>query len=401
MITEKSKQPVAKRFDEERPAVRQRISRALRLGSLRTRLLVAFVLLVLLPSVAISTVTAVVSFRNGLQQVFNQLESVATLKEAEVEAFVNSLKSNLVIALSGQTTMQHVKVLLEEEPADPEDYREAHTELRTRFQQITKPTGQFDELFIMDLRGRVVLSNDISQEGRIYGYLPYFQEGLKGEHVYPPFKHQSLDQVSVFAVRPIKDEQQQVLGVMAGRASMARLSEIMLERAGLGQTGETYLVRSNYTMLTESRFVEKEDIYVRTKGVEAAVGTRGNGYGMYADYRDVPIIEVYHWLPDLQAVLVAKQDQSEAFGAAYRTLAINVGVGLASVLLAVVASLFAARGITAPITQLIKVTDRISMGDLDVAVGVTSKGEIGDLAQSIERMRISLKAALERLRRKA
>jgi len=67
----------------------------------------------------------------------------------------------------------------------------------------------------------------------------------------------------------------------------------------------------------------------------------------------------------------------------------------------VVASLFAARSITAPITQLIKVTDRISMGDLDVAVGVTSKGEIGDLAQSIERMRISLKAALERLRREA
>lgn len=401
MMTEKSRQPVAKRFDEERPAARQQISRALRLGSLRTRLLVAFVLLVLLPSVAISAVTAVVSFRNGLQQVFNQLESVATLKEAEVEAFVNSLKSDLVIALSGQTTMQHVKVLLEEEPADPEDAQEAYTELRTRFQQITKPTGQFDELFIMDLQGRVVLSNDISQEGRLYGYLPYFQEGLKGEHVYPPFKHPSLDQVSVFAVRPIKDEQQQVLGVMAGRASMARLSEIMLERAGLGQTGETYLVRSNYTMLTESRFVEKEDIYVRTKGVEAAVGTRGNGYGMYADYRDVPIIEVYHWLPDLQAVLVAKQDQSEAFGAAYRTLAINVGVGLASVLLAVVASLFAARSITAPITQLIKVTDRISMGDLDVAVGVTSKGEIGDLAQSVERMRISLKAALERLRREA
>ena len=44
------------------------------------------------------------------------------------------------------------------------------------------------------------------------------------------------------------------------------------------------------------------------------------------------------------------------------------------------------------------VTDRISMGDPDAAVGVSSKDETGDLAKSIERTRISLKAAMERLR---
>ena len=43
--------------------------------------------------------------------------------------------------------------------------------------------------------------------------------------------------------------------------------------------------------------------------------------------------------------------------------------------------------------------DRISMGELDMAMEVHSRDEIGELADSMERMRVSLKAALERLKK--
>jgi methyl-accepting chemotaxis protein len=57
------------------------------------------------------------------------------------------------------------------------------------------------------------------------------------------------------------------------------------------------------------------------------------------------------------------------------------------------------RSVTVPVRQLVKGADRISMGELDVAMEVHSRDEIGELADSMERMRVSLKSAMERLRK--
>lgn len=53
-----------------------------------------------------------------------------------------------------------------------------------------------------------------------------------------------------------------------------------------------------------------------------------------------------------------------------------------------------------PIRQLSEVADRISMGDLDATIDVKGKGEVASLAKSIERMRASVKTAIERLQKK-
>jgi HAMP domain-containing protein len=53
-----------------------------------------------------------------------------------------------------------------------------------------------------------------------------------------------------------------------------------------------------------------------------------------------------------------------------------------------------------PIRHLSEVADRISMGDLKATVDVKTKGEIAVLAQSIERMQASVRAAIERLQKR-
>jgi HAMP domain-containing protein len=53
-----------------------------------------------------------------------------------------------------------------------------------------------------------------------------------------------------------------------------------------------------------------------------------------------------------------------------------------------------------PIRHLSEVADKISMGDMNATVDIKAKGEIGLLAQSIERMQTSVKAAIERLQKR-
>lgn len=53
-----------------------------------------------------------------------------------------------------------------------------------------------------------------------------------------------------------------------------------------------------------------------------------------------------------------------------------------------------------PIRHLSEIADKISMGDMNAKVDVKAEGEIGVLAQSIERMQTSVKAAIERLQKR-
>lgn len=66
-----------------------------------------------------------------------------------------------------------------------------------------------------------------------------------------------------------------------------------------------------------------------------------------------------------------------------------LGVGLA---------VYLSQQLTQPITQLTEAANRISLGELDDPISVSSNDEIGQLGESLERMRISLKQAIERLR---
>jgi HAMP domain-containing protein len=68
------------------------------------------------------------------------------------------------------------------------------------------------------------------------------------------------------------------------------------------------------------------------------------------------------------------------------------------VLLAVI--YFYSRSVIHPIRHLSEVANKISMGDLDAPIQVKATGEVGVLAESIERMQTSVKAAIERLQKR-
>lgn len=61
--------------------------------------------------------------------------------------------------------------------------------------------------------------------------------------------------------------------------------------------------------------------------------------------------------------------------------------------------LMVARTISRPIRSLTRAAEKISLGEIDLPIEIKGRGEIGDLAASLERMRFSIKAAMNRLGR--
>lgn len=62
-------------------------------------------------------------------------------------------------------------------------------------------------------------------------------------------------------------------------------------------------------------------------------------------------------------------------------------------------AVFGTQNMVGSINKIVKAANAISRGDLDSPIEVEPRGEIGEMAAAIERMRTSLKAAIERLRR--
>lgn len=73
---------------------------------------------------------------------------------------------------------------------------------------------------------------------------------------------------------------------------------------------------------------------------------------------------------------------------------------LGVLLILLVRIFFFARSVVKPILYLSEVADKISLGELDTPIKVKAKGEVAVLAESIERMQASVKAAIERLQRR-
>jgi adenylate cyclase len=138
-------------------------------------------------------------------------------------------------------------------------------------------------------------------------------------------------------------------------------------------------------------FRKKIDLGVdHDQAVENAVrGRKGNGITI--DYRDRKVLAVWKYAPDMRWGMVTKIDLEEAFAPIAKLRNISLGVGLVTLVMVVISAIFVARSISNPIRRLTWGTKRVAEGDLSQKIEISTKNEIGDLAQSFNEMTEGLK----------
>ncbi|MCP4538460.1 MAG: HAMP domain-containing protein [Chloroflexi bacterium] len=368
-------------------------------GSIQSQLLVAFVVMVLLPTTAVTITSAVVGWQSGRQQVIEQLELKATFKGEKVSAWIDSTQVNLTAALESVYII-HTRDFFQSPVGGA-----IHRSLRSNWSRYIIRTQQFNELFLLDIQGRTIVSTDDTQMDLVHSEQIYYQEGQKAPCAHLVYSS-LLDRVVLAIAQPVFDKEGETLGVFVGYASMETLNEMVQEWTGLNETGKIYLVGSDHVMLTDSPFGGEEAILVHTWGADTAIENHTIGAGTYKDYRGVPVVGAFRWLSQLETVLLVEQDQSEAFRSIYTMVIINVGLALVSTIFAVVASLFVTRSIVAPMSSLAEVATRVAADDgstqvieilnpADYAGVMDRKDEIGVMAQAFTRMTVHLRGLLQ------
>lgn len=369
---------------------------------IRLRLLVGFVLVALLPVVAAGIGTSIVTYQSGRQQSIDRLEAVAARKELAIQSWVQSLQQELRTASQSGSSPRLINDGLRLANANT-NYTWYDNLVRNQLQKFASRSSHFSELFLLDHQGRVVVSTDPAREDNSYANQAYFQQGLNRPYTQLPFypatpdpnDANSLpkDRASVIAVTPIVDEAGKPIGVMGGLGSVDTLLKLMSERTGLGNTGRAYLVNREHALLVGIRLVsnrsgaEKRELWiVESQAIDTTIQNAANANGVYRDAFGESVVGSCRWLPDVQAVLSVEQDSPEAFGAVSANTDINLVIALASVVIAVIASLFMTRSIADPIIHLSDTASQIANGNLERTAEVENNDEVGVLARAFNSM---------------
>ncbi|GAB4434021.1 MAG: hypothetical protein Kow00120_00130 [Anaerolineae bacterium] len=358
--------------------------------TIRTRLTITFAAMALLPTVIVGVSLIVIYAHEFEARAQSQLETLASFKHAEISTWVDRLHTDLAAIVESAAVEWYLRTLIQED-ALPTAYAVAQEGFRKELVRSIELTGRFDGLFLMDRDGKVVVSTDPAQEGAIFQDERFFVGGLEAPSIHSVVDSEILPEDLFIVTRPLTDLNGQPIGVLAGRANLTALNAVMLQRAGMGDTGETYLVDANHFLLTPLRFGEHVvgETTVQTQAVDTAISDRAAGFAQYEDYRGTPVVGAYRWLPELQVALVVEQDQAEAISTAGTTIAIALAG--ASVIVALIASAFVSQGIAGPLIDLARTATHVAGGDLNLTAEVKRADEVGALAQAFNRMTAQLR----------
>ena len=261
------------------------------------------------------------------------------------------------------------------------------------------------EVFVVDLDGKVISSTEIDQVGQDISNEAYFSKTIESGFCVNDLCHsQELGQntFEVAKLLTVKEEASPI-GIIVNRYrgnSLRRITRSGFTEEwgqekrlkGLGETGEVYIVNRDKMMITESRFIKDAVLkqIVDTEGARTAFGNKMGMTGIYLDYRDVLTLGVSRYYEEMDWVILAEKDVSEAYAPIVRLQNFTIVIGVTGIIAIITIAVFLSAGITNPINKLVTFAHTIAKGDLTKQIKVESKGEIGYLAGSFEIMRVEL-----------
>jgi PAS domain S-box-containing protein len=365
--------------------------------NLTVRLVCSFLLLSLMIVSLLGLIVYYQASQSITGSVYTRLDAVTKLKEDSLNNWVDDQTQNVVM-IAGVPGIRRQSAILLGSPDGSVERESAYAELSSFLPEMIIRSVYMEEIFIIDLNGTVVVSSDRMHEGQSVASDLSFTEGRSKTLATPVYPVSPDEKPFIVIVTPLFDMQGKRTGVLASYISLTHVDRIILERTGLGRSGETYLVDRNRRVVSETPLMENgtSSRMVMSEGIDAALG--GNdGSGLYRNYAGIPVIGVYHWVDNQNVALLTEMSQDEAFAPA-RDLALSIlyiGI-LLSVILAAGMYLLA-RQITRPIREIADTAARVTAGDLDRKAPVLTEDEVGHLAEAFNQMTENLGKTLQGL----
>ncbi len=200
-----------------------------------------------------------------------------------------------------------------------------------------------------------------------------------------------------------------ILGIACIETNNEIFDKAVRDYTGLGETGEIVLARlddqGNAVFVAPTRFRPAENELIILPPADPgpthqALSKSQSVFLNTVDYRGEKVIAVTRYIEAMNWGLVVKKDKSEVFAPINHMGNINLGIILLMALIMVLVSLRGAAMVTGPISKLHDGVLKVSQGDLQHRVDITSRDEIGRLSVSFNVMAHKLQQMTDELRKR-
>lgn len=283
------------------------------------------------------------------------------------------------------------------------NYGFIHNVYHSTFDTLQNEMGYYD-IFLFDTEGNLVYSvfkeddfatNIVTGRWNETGLATAFSQAVKATAADPtifvdflPYEPSAFAPAG-FAARPIFDNQNALLGVIAVQLPTALINAAAQNVEGLGKTVEGFVIGNDRLMRTDSRLTEEDDTLARivdtpgiTDGLAGESGafedTGNHGQDVIGFYKPLRILGL-NW------VVIVQLDTDELLSGVGWALKRAIAISVAVFAMVLVISIFFSRSIAGPVIRLSSTVRKVSEGNLEEEVKETKRGdEIGALARATE-----------------
>ncbi|MGE5073010.1 MAG: GAF domain-containing protein, partial [Anaerolineae bacterium] len=367
--------------------------------SVQSRLVTSFVLMLIVPVLITTTVSAIGAFNDSQAQFNNTLQAVASLRQHQVEGVVQSIALQMSSLQQGNARAKSILRTLYPGSATTEAYRvdrlAAVTMLRDLLTQY--PGSKYEEVLVLDIKGNVVISTYPPDEGLNFAAETFFQEGsskFRTEMLRYPGKWNPANAFKLVSAAPLYGQNtQDVRGVIVTVANGDLVLAAMGPVTGL-PNAVTYMVNGHSDLVTE----DPDDTRVGTWPVAQAMVSHGAGTSdVYINHAGKAVLGFIKWDPNVNAVLVAEVPRGDVYDRALASLLVSALVGAFAIVVAAITALSTSSAISEPIRRLAAAARTIAGGDLTTRAHIDQRDEVGKLADSFNAMASQLQGVIGNL----
>ena len=368
--------------------------------SIKTHVIVMLIFATMLPFVLLRIFAYPIIQSDLKTVIMDNLEAIGHKQAELVTTWMHERMKDVIVVASNPNVISSVNVT-----ANEREYKDTVKYIET----LVSEYG-YKGAFISNNEGSIILATSGEQIGKDISKMYFFKQAIQGKtfasSIIPSkvplvneFDEEEIGVPTMFVTSPLKDENENIIGVVALRIHVGILSNLMHSYA-YGKTGESYLVNKSGYMLTESRFTEhlkKRGVVHRRSAMElklidpetgklilsamqCTAGKDGSNSVGYNDYSGIPVLGVWDWIPEFNWGVITEIDRAEAYGPVFNLKHIVLALILAIAFPFLLVAYFIGRRFSRPIIRLKEVAEEITSGDLTKKVEIESNNEIGELS---------------------
>ncbi|OEF55442.1 diguanylate cyclase [Enterovibrio norvegicus] len=286
---------------------------------------------------------------------------------------------------------------------DGSSYSEGHKQYHHYFRNLAATRGYYD-ILLVDPQGNIIytvkkdndfglnlLTGTLKNSNLAEAFTLVNRNPARGVSFITDYRRHptSNNKPASFISAPIHTDLGQYIGVLIFQMPIDVLNSVMHVSAGMGLTGETFLVGQDKLMRSDSRFYGANSILnTRVDTQSADFALKGmTGIFVEDDYRGIPVFTAFTPIEfmGLKWAAIAEIEQDEILASLHKMTTFLLLAGGAVLIFIFAAGFQLASNIADPIVSMTKIMNKLANNDLTTNISVSERqDELGTMASTLE-----------------